>query len=422
MSTNGKDGANGSNGKHGANGTHGGKDGEEKFLNPTPMLDNLETGEWPSFITGFKKLAERTQKPMLRGIMDQLEYSYETNMGYWKGGLVGVTGYGAGIISRYSMIQDKFPEAKEFHTMRFQPAPGSHYSTRNLRAVCDIWEKHGSGIIATHGQTGNLMLQGIEESKVQECFDDMNQIGWDLGGAGATVRTGSSCVGPARCDDTCYDTLKLHDKVLSHFTAYVHRPELPYKMKFKFSGCPNDCVNSVMRSDFAVIGTWRDEIGVDPEGVKNWIDENGMDTLVNQVISMCPTKAITLEGEDLNIDNKSCVRCMHCINVMNGVLHIGKDRGVTILMGGKNHLKVGVMLGSVIVPFMKMETEEDMDNLVELAETIIDWWDENAFDHERIGETVERIGMKRFLEEVELEVDPNMVNQPRDNPYFKTPY
>ncbi|HJL85879.1 MAG TPA: hypothetical protein QF623_02010, partial [SAR324 cluster bacterium] len=46
------------------------KTSDEKFLNPTPMLDELEDGPWPSFITGLKELAERTQKPMLRGVMD----------------------------------------------------------------------------------------------------------------------------------------------------------------------------------------------------------------------------------------------------------------------------------------------------------------------------------------------------------------
>ena len=424
MSEKGKDGKAAARGRRaageGANGP--GRGADTAFLNPTPMLDEFEKGPWPSFVTGFKKLAERTRNPMLRGVMDQLEYSYETKMGYWKGGLVGVHGYGAGIISRYSLIQDKIPEAREFHTMRIQPAPGLHYNTKTLRQLCDIWEKHGSGIIATHGQTGDIMLQGIEEAKVQECFDELNQCGWDLGGAGATVRTGVSCVGPARCEDNCYDTLKLHQKVLSHFTGYVHRPELPYKFKFKFAGCPNDCVNSIMRSDFAVIGTWRDEIGVDRDGVKRWIAEHGMDTLVNQVISMCPTKAITLEGDSLKIERRDCVRCMHCINVMIGVLHIGKERGVTVLLGGKNHLKAGAMLGSVIVPFMKMETEEDMDRLIELADTVIEWWDDNALDHERIGETVERLGMGRFLKEIGLEVDANMVSQPRSNPYFKTPY
>lgn len=402
----------------------GGCSSEEngKFLNPTPMLNELESGPWPSFVSGFKELAERTKKPMLRGVLDQLEYSYNTKMGYWKGGLVTVDGYGAGIITRYSMIKDKFPEAAEFHTMRIQPAPGLHYNTAMLRELCDIWEKYGSGIITLHGQTGDIMLQGIEQDKVQECFDELNQSGWDLGGAGAGMRTAVSCIGQGRCENACYDNLKLHLKVLKHFVGVLHRPEWNYKLKFKFSGCPNDCTNAIMRSDLAVIGTWRDAIQVDRDEVNAWVEKKGMDVLVNQVINLCPTKAISLKDGEMHIETRDCVRCMHCLNAMPKALSPGKERGISLLMGGKNTLKVGVNMGSLIIPFMKMEDDEDIEAFIEQIEEIIDWWEDAGLDHERIGETIERVGLKQFLDGVGIEADINMVTRPRDNPYFKAPY
>uniref|UniRef100_Q3AP71 Dissimilatory sulfite reductase alpha subunit n=1 Tax=Chlorobium chlorochromatii (strain CaD3) TaxID=340177 RepID=Q3AP71_CHLCH len=402
-----------SNGCGGGNGT---------FLNPTPMLDKLEDGPWPSFVSGFKQLAERTENTMLRGVMDQLEYSYNTKMGYWKGGLVTVDGYGAGVITRYSMIKDKFPEAVEFHTMRIQPAPGLHYSTEMLRELCDIWEKYGSGIITLHGQTGDIMLQGIEQDKVQACFDELNQRGWDLGGAGAGMRTAVSCIGQGRCENACYDNLKAHLKILKHFVGPLHRPEWNYKLKFKFSACPNDCTNAIMRSDFAVIGTWKDAIQIDKEEAKAWIAERGMDVFVNQVLNLCPTHAISLKDGEMAIESRDCVRCMHCLNAMPKALSPGKERGISLLMGGKNTLKVGVNMGSLIVPFMKFETDEDMDEFIELIEEIIDWWDDHGLDHERIGETIERVGLKQFIEGVGLDLDINMVSRPRDNPYFKAEY
>ena len=396
--------------------------GNGRFLNPTPMLDELESGPWPSFVTGLKELAERTKKPMLRGVMDQLEYSYQTRMGYWKGGLVTVKGYGAGIITRYSMIRDKLPEASEFHTMRVQAPPGLHYNTKTLRELCDIWEKHGTGLIALHGQTGDIMLQGIEADKVQECFDELNQKGWDLGGAGAGMRTGVSCAGPARCEMACYDNLEMHEKVMKHFVGAVHRPEWNYKFKLKFSGCPNDCTNAIMRSDIAVIGMWRDAIQQDDAEVKAWVDENGMEKLVNEVVNLCPTRAISLKDGGIEIDNRNCVHCMHCLNVMPKALSPGKERGVALLMGGKSTLKVGFNAGSMIVPFMKMENEEDIEEFIDLADEIIDWWDDNGLDHERLGETIERVGMKQFLDGVGLEPSIDMVTKPRDNPYFKSKY
>jgi len=395
------------------------KTSDEKFLNPTPMLDELEDGPWPSFITGLKELAERTQKPMLRGVMDQLEYSYQTKMGYWKGGLVTVKGYGGGVIARYSMVNDKIPEATEFHTFRIQASPGLVYHTKSLRKMCDIWEKYGSGLIALHGQTGDIMLQGIEDEKAQECFDELNEAGWDMGGAGAGMRTGVSCVGQARCEQACYDTFELHERVLNHYVSDVHRPEFNYKFKFKFSGCPNDCTNAIFRCDCAVIGTWKDEIQINREAAKAWIEEKGMDNLVNNVISRCPTNAISLKEGELEIDDKNCVRCMHCLNVMPKALSPGKQRGVSILFGGKNVLKVGAMGGTMIVPYMKMETDDDYDAFIELLDNVMEWWDDNGFDHERLGETLERVGLKPFLNGIGLESTADMVFHPRQNPYFK---
>ena len=401
-----------------------GEDNGGKFLNPTPILDELVDGQWPSFIKGFKDFGERTEKPMVRGVLDQLEYSYKTKMGYWKGGLVTVKGYGAGIITRFSMIKDKFPEAKEFHTFRVQPAPGLHYNTKMLREVCDIWEKHGSGLITMHGQTGNLQLQGIEQDKTQECFDELNQAGWDLGGAGATVRTAASCVGPARCEQACFDNLKVHEKVLKYYAGMTHRPEFNYKLKFKFSACPNDCANAIMRADVALIGTWRDSIQIEQEYVKEWIDEYGEDALFDQVVNMCPTKAIShkIGTSTIEIDNKNCVRCMHCINVIPKALSPGKERGASLLMGGKNTLKVGVNLGSMMIPFMKLDTDEEVEEFIELMDEVFDWWDENGLDHERVGETIERVGMKQFLEAVGIEANIDMIVRPRDNPYYKKHY
>ena len=400
------------------------EDNNGKYLNPTPILDELVDGQWPSFIKGFKDFGERTEKPMVRGVLDQLEYSYKTKMGYWKGGLVTVKGYGSGIITRFSMIKDKFPEAKEFHTFRVQPAPGLHYSTKMLREVCDIWEKHGSGFITLHGQTGNIQLQGIEQDKTQECFDELNQAGWDLGGAGATVRTAASCVGPARCEQACFDNLKVHEKVLKYYAGMTHRPEFNYKLKFKFSACPNDCANAIMRADVALIGTWRDSIQIEQEYVKEWMDEYGEDALFDQVVNMCPTKAIShkIGTSTIEIDNKNCVRCMHCINVIPKALSPGKERGASLLMGGKNTLKVGVNLGSMMIPFMKLDTDEEVEEFIELMDEIFDWWDENGLDHERVGETIERVGMKQFLEAVGIEANIDMIVRPRDNPYYKKQY
>jgi len=412
-----------------------------KKMHETPMLDQLEGGPWPSFVTGLKRLAK--DKDYMVDILGTLETSYRTRKGYWKGGTVGVFGYGGGVIPRFTELKDEhekpvFPDAAEFHTLRVQPPPGMHYDTKVLRSMCDIWERHGSGLIAFHGQSGDIMFQGAKTDKVQAAFDELNELGFDLGGAGPAVRTSMSCVGAARCEQSCYDEAKAHRTVINTFTDDIHRPALPYKFKFKFSGCPNDCMNSIQRSDMAVIGTWRDNMRTDEALARKWFDKHGMNELVNDVVTRCPTKAIMLkEVKDvrqgpkissvklsdthaLEIDNGDCVRCMHCINVMTGALAHGTDTGATILVGGKRTLKIGDLMGTVVVPFLPLKTDEDYAALVDLGQRVIDFFAENALEHERTGEMIERIGLVNFLEGVGVEIDANMVSTPRTNPYVRT--
>ena len=411
-----------------------------KKPHPTPNLDQLESGPWPSFVTGLKRLAQ--DKDYVVDLLGHLEHSYKTRKGYWKGGTVGVIGYGGGVIPRFSEIKNEknepvFPAAAELHTLRIMPPAGMHYDTKTLRQFCDIWEKHGTGLIALHGQSGDIMFQGCTSENVQKAFDEINEMGFDMGGAGPSVRTSMSCVGAARCEQSCFDEARALRATVNANLDDLHRPALPYKFKFKFSGCANDCMNSIQRSDMAVIGTWRDNMRSDETLARKWFAKHGVNELVNDVIARCPTKAIQLkdkaklakgpsitsvalsDSQGLEIENRDCVRCMHCINVMTGALAAGTDKGATILVGGKRTLKIGDLMGTVVVPFHRLKTDEDYEKLVELSRKIIDFFAENALEHERTGEMIERIGLVNFLDGIDLEVDVNMVSAPRTNPYIR---
>jgi len=372
-----------------------------KKIHDTPLLDELKSGPWPSFVEGLERLATDEEKPgadMMKDLLGQLEHSYEERRGFWKGGTVSVFGYGGGVIPRFSEVAKDYPESSEFHTLRIIPPAGMHYSTKLLRDMCDIWEEHGSGLIALHGQSGDIMFQGCTTDSVQPAFDALNEIGLDMGGAGPALRTSMNCVGSARCEQSCYDEVRTHRMIINGL-----------------------CVNAIHRADMAVIGTWRDDMQVDQERIKEHVANVGRKQMIDTVIAMCPTRALSLNDDDtLDIDNKSCVRCMHCINVMPKALSPGKDRGVTILMGGKRSLKIGDQLGTVIHPFLKLDTDEDYETLMEFAEDCVDFFAENALEHERIGETIDRIGLANFLDALDVPVDPNMVNHPRTSSYVRT--
>ncbi|MBI3794148.1 MAG: dissimilatory-type sulfite reductase subunit alpha [Nitrospinae bacterium] len=390
---------------------------EQEKKSKTPLLDELEKGKWPSFVSDLKQLSKK--KPSVGQLLDQMEQSYETRVNYWTGTVLNLDGYGGGVIARYSDLGKKLPEVAQFHTIRVIPPSGWHYATDTLRELCDISEKYSAGILQLHGMTGDILMLGSDNKTTFEAGEELMEKGWDIGGSGGALRTLACCVGPARCETSCYDTLETTKRLTDNFISFLHRPELPYKFKFKLSGCPNDCANSIQRSDMPIIGTWRDEIQINKEEVKKFIAEHGEDYVVDNVITRCPTKCITLKKGEMAVDNPNCVRCMQCINVMHKALAPGKDKGVTILLGGKRTLKIGDTMGSVLVPFMKLETEEDMEKLFGLVERIWEFWGENGLEHERVGEFIERVGLATFLDGVGLEPNPQMIKHPRTNPYIK---
>jgi sulfite reductase alpha subunit len=383
----------------------------ESMVSKTPLLDELKKGPWPGFVQEYEKMAAK--KEIARRMLNQLELSYRDKRTYWKhGGAVTVKGYGGGVIGRYSAIPEVGPPAG-CHTFRVAQPAAWFYKTDALRTVCDVWEKYGSGLMNLHGSTGDIILLGAPSEVLQQCFDELSSKGFDLGGSGSDIRSLSCCMGPALCEWACFDTLDVYHTLTMEFQDWIHRPAFPYKFKIKISGCPNDCVASLARADFAIIGTWKDEIQIDQEAVREYA-KAGMD--IKAITERCPTKCMSWDGKELKINNEDCTRCMYCINKMPKALRPGKERGATILLGGKATILQSAMLGWVIVPFMKIE--KPYTELIDLIKRIVTWWDENARTRERVAELIYRVGMRVFLKAVGLPPVPQMVFRPRNNPYY----
>ena len=386
----------------------------------TGKLAELRDGPYPSFVREIEAAAETNV--MAQDLIGLLELSYNEKICHWKhGGIVGVMGYGGGVIGRYVDVPEKFPNVSHFHTLRVNQPAAWFYKTDALRKICDIWEKRGSSIMNIHGSTGDIILLGTTTQQLEPVFSDLTALGFDLGGSGSVLRTPSCCVGPARCEWAMFDTLKYAYELTMKYQDELHRPYFPYKFKFKFAGCPNDCVASIARADLSFIGTWRDNIQVNQDKVLWYADEKKLD-IQEIVVDRCPTKCMEWDGRELHIDNRNCSRCMHCINVLHLALKPGKDRGCTLLLGSKAPILEGAQLSSVIVPFMRMEppyaeNEVTAEDLPELIDNIWELWGEEGKNRERVGEFIQRIGMGNFLDAIGLEPVAEMVSHPRTNPY-----
>jgi sulfite reductase alpha subunit len=65
-----------------------------------------------------------------------------------------------------------------------------------------------------------------------------------------------------------------------------------------------------------------------------------------------------------------------------------------------------------------MKMEPPYDEIKDLTRKIWEWWDEHGKNRERIGELIERMGMRDFLEAIGLDPQPAMVKEPRRDPFY----
>jgi sulfite reductase alpha subunit len=411
-----------------------------KAKHATPMLDELETGPWPSFVSDLKREALHRKKlgqdnlmiplEVCEDLLGVVELSYKEGETHWKhGGIVGVLGYGGGVIGRYCDQQQMFPAVAHFHTVRVNQPGGKFYTTDYLRTFCDICEYRGSGITNLHGSTGDMVMLGTTTEQLEPIFFDLtHDLGCDIGGSGSNLRTPSDCIGPARCEFACYDTLDLCYDMTMTFQDELHRPAFPYKYKFKFDGCPNCCVASVARSDTAFIGTWKDDIRIDQNAVKAYVagelhrDGGGMTganwgpfNIQEEIIDLCPTGCMQWDGKKLSINNPECNRCMHCINAMPEALRVGKDTGLSMLYGAKAPILEGAQMAVLTIPFIYAKSP--YDSIKAIQGKVFDWWIEEGKNRERLGELIQRMGLKTFIEVIGIPAMPQMVKEPRSNPY-----
>ena len=408
----------------------------------TPLLDQLETGPWPSFVTDIKrqdefrkanqdKIEYQIPVDVCEDLLGVLELSYVHRRTHWKhGGIVGVFGYGGGVIGRYCDQPEMFPGVAHFHTIRVNQPGGKFYTTEYLRQLSDLWDFRGSGLTNMHGSTGDIILLGTQTHQLEEIFYELtHKYNQDLGGSGSNLRTPSDCIGQARCEWSCYDTQALCYDLTMEYQDELHRPAFPYKFKFKFDGCPNCCVASIARADISFIGTWKDDIPIDQEAVAAYVggefppnagSHAGRDwgpfDIQKEVIDLCPTECMRYVNGKLTINNRECNRCMHCISVMPRALRIGSDRGLSILVGAKAPILDGAQMSTMLVPFIKVE--EPYDEIKEVIENIWDWWMEEGKNRERLGELMKRQGLQKLLEVTGIKADPRHVQEPRTNPYI----
>jgi anaerobic sulfite reductase subunit C len=247
---------------------------------------------------------------------------------------------------------------------------GGRVEARQLRALADAVEKYGDGHVHITTRQG-IEIPFVHLENVENIRNDLADVGIPKGTCGPRVRGLVACQGDTVCPRGLVNPQDIAQKLDKKYFAM----EVPHKFKISISGCPASCAKP-QENDFGIMG------GVDPK----WLEDLCIGCGLCQEI--CRKDAIFVEDGVVFFDREKCDFCGDCISSCPTDAWIIDKTGFTLLIGGKvgRFPQLGVKFAELV-----SETE-----LFEILEKTIQFFHENARKGERIGDTIQRVGMEIF--------------------------
>ncbi len=249
---------------------------------------------------------------------------------------------------------------------------GTVFSAEELQAVADLAKKYGNGKIAfTSRLTAEII--GIPFESIPAAISEAQANGLFFGGTGSKIRPVTACKGTT-CVFGNFDTQALAEKIHDAYYLGWKDVPLPHKFKIAVGGCPNSCMKPSL-NDF----------GIEGRRAPRFLSDACKGCKVCQIEKVCPLKAASLQEGKLFIDEELCKTCGVCLgkcpfgavpehNETLYQIYVGGTWGKTTRMG---------------TPLSRLVAEEEV---LPLLEKTLLWFKENAYQKERLGKAIDRLG------------------------------
>jgi len=254
------------------------------------------------------------------------------------------------------------------------PIPCGAITAGQITRLGEISSKYGNSELHLTGRQG-IQIPWIPLASLDDIKKELEKNGTPAGSSGPRLRNVTACPGAAECRFGIIETKEL-GKTLSE---RYHDTELPIKIKFFSTGCPNSCAKP-HENDVGIMGIEKITINVEE------CDGCMMCSLT------CKEKAITLKNGKALLSPQICVYCGQCIDACPKNLIVSESKEYLILVGGKigRHPQLGFPLTSV-------STRKE---LLDMVDRIIEWIKLRVEPGERFGSAINRTGMEKFRREV----------------------
>ncbi len=247
------------------------------------------------------------------------------------------------------------------------------FSAADLRTLAECAERYGSGqVVFTSRLSAEIV--GIPFEKIPEAEAFMAERGLAFGGTGAKVRPVVACKGTT-CVFGNVDTQGLARLLHERFYIGMREVKLPHKFKIGVGGCPNSCMKPSLN-----------DVGVEGVRLTSFDPEKCRGCAACAVAAACPSRAVSVVDGRAVIDASRCTRCGVCVGKCP-FSAVPKEAApaLRVFVGGTwgKTQRVGTCLSRLYTP----------EEIPDLIEAILLWYKENGYVKERLGATVDRLGI-----------------------------
>ncbi|NTW48645.1 MAG: 4Fe-4S dicluster domain-containing protein [Chlorobiales bacterium] len=260
-------------------------------------------------------------------------------------------------------------------------AVGGDVTAEQLLKISEVAKKYGNGFVHLSTRQG-IEIHYVHYDNLEKARLELEDACVAMGACGPRVRVIVACPGDATCQWGIIET----KEIAKDLDAKYFKQETPSKFKMAVTGCTHNCTKAN-----------ENDIGVRGAILPKWIKSDCGDCSV--CVCACPTSAIErIENETdgtysyVSIDEK-CINCSVCTTICPSSSWFAETKGFSLYVGGT----MGKIprFASLLKKLITSKEE-----LYELIERSLKYYQENGRKKERFGHMIDRIGFEKVREEI----------------------
>ena len=266
---------------------------------------------------------------------------------------------------------------KDLFTVRLR-CPGGRISTEKLVEISKLAHKYSKKGVVHLSYRQSLEILYVDYKEFNDLVAELEKIGQKVASCGPRVRVPTACGGCEYNPNGLTDTQKMAEMVDQKFFG----TPTPHKFKTSFSGCPIDC-SRTKEMDLGFQGV------VEPV----WAEEECTGCTI--CAEACKEDTIESDADTGKpiFDPMKCIYCGDCIRACPTEAWKPARYGHTVRIGGKHGRHP--MEAVEVCNFLPDEKVPDAIRLT------VEWYNANGKRYERIGNTLKRVGLDKYLKHME---------------------